>query len=68
MIKNIKFWQSWEQEYLKKEQLNIEQRFRLLDAMYDHACALKVFPPQNPMEDLELKVEMVRRLHVSKAA
>lgn len=68
MIKDVKTWQAWEKEYLKKESTRVEERLRLLEAMYTEARALKVFPLQNPLEGLETKIEMVRILHVSKAS
>jgi hypothetical protein len=68
MIRDQKLWQEWEKEYLKKERVDFVQNLELLDAMYEEARALKLFSSRDPLEGLEIKIELARAVNVSKAA
>jgi hypothetical protein len=63
MIKDVKAWEAWEREYLKKEVLTLEQKYRLLDALYEEARDLGIFPLKNPMEGFEVDIRVARILN-----
>ena len=60
MIKDVAFWEAWERDYLARQPTDIAQNRRLLDGMYELARALGVFPPADPLEGIEVKIQMVR--------
>lgn len=67
MIKDTQAWDQWEKKY-KREPVNLELNLRLLESMFAEARSLNLFPPPNPLQDLEVKIEMARVVNVSKAA
>ena len=68
MIQNPRFWENWERELKRKTPVDLLQNIRLLEAMYDEARFLKLFPSRDPREGLEAKLQMVKAIHVSKAS
>jgi hypothetical protein len=63
MILNIKAWEDWEKAYQSKEPVDFARNLRLLDAMYEEAKALKIFPLSDPLEGLDAKIQMVKAIH-----
>lgn len=68
MIQNLHFWENWERELKRKTPVDLLQNIRLLEAMYEEARFLKLFPPRDPLEGLEAKLQMVKVIHVSKTS
>ena len=68
MIQNPHFLENWERELKRKTPVDLLQNIRLLEAMYEEAGFLKIFPPQNPLEGLEFKIQWVKAIHVSKTS
>jgi len=66
MIRNKELWEKWEKEQIKKEPLNFKANLALLDALYTHARALGAFPPPDPLQGIDCKIQMARALNVSK--
>jgi hypothetical protein len=44
------------------------QNLRIVEALYREACALGVWPPQDPLEGIEVDIELARMLNVRTAA
>lgn len=65
MIRDVKLWQQWEDDYLRSTPLTLEQKLALLEAMYQEARALGVFPLADPLEGLEVKIHLARVINVS---
>lgn len=63
MIRDPEGWRRWEEASLAAAPLNYEQRLRWYDAAIAHARTLGVWPPQDPMEGFEEKLEYIHRLH-----
>ncbi|MFH1829849.1 MAG: hypothetical protein ABH871_03625 [Pseudomonadota bacterium] len=64
-----KEWQEFEIEELRRERLDIEQKFRLIDALYDEARALGALPMKDPLEGLSVDIRIAKVInHVSRAA
>jgi len=53
MISDIHYWNNWEEEFQRQTPVNVEQNFRLMDAMYLEARQLGLIPRSNPLEGLE---------------
>ncbi|OFW41575.1 MAG: hypothetical protein A3J28_11695 [Acidobacteria bacterium RIFCSPLOWO2_12_FULL_60_22] len=68
MIKDVALWEAWELEYLRNEPVDFARNLALLDAMYEWARSLGVFPPADPLEGLEVKIQMARVLNHVPAA
>ncbi len=68
MIGDKKVWERWETEYLKSEPPDYWRNLKLVEALYEQARVLGVFPLADPLEGLEVKVRMAKVLNVSTAS
>ena len=57
MIKHGEY-QAFESELLRREQLTLEQKFRMLDALHAEAVALGALPLRDPLEGLEVDLRI----------
>ncbi|MBI4165272.1 MAG: hypothetical protein HY508_06005 [Acidobacteria bacterium] len=64
MIRDAQSWADWEARYLASEPADFRRNLRLLEAMYEHARALGVFPLADPMEGLETDIRVAKALNV----
>lgn len=53
MIRDINYWNLWEEELRRQTPVDLEQNFRLMDAMYHEAQALGLMTRLNPLDGLE---------------
>lgn len=60
MITNPKKLRKFEQNLLKRDTTSIDQKFRLMDAMFKEARALRVFPLKDPLEGLETDIKVAK--------
>jgi hypothetical protein len=60
MVKNPKKLQAFEAERIRAEKVDIEQNFRIVDALYEEARLLGVLPSKDPLEGIEVKVRIAR--------
>ncbi len=68
MIKDSQAWASWEKKHSQKNPPCVADNLRLLDAMFEEAKALGVFPLLDPLQDLDVKIYLAKAINVSKAA
>lgn len=62
-------WQEFEREEMAKEHLSIEQKFLLLDALYEEALYLGVFPLKDKLEGIDIDIKVAKVVNsVPKAA
>jgi hypothetical protein len=64
MIKDKIFWETWEAQYIASEPPDFMRNLRLVDAMYEHARAIGVFPLQDPLEGLDTKIRLAKVVNV----
>jgi hypothetical protein len=64
MIRDIEYFESWERERLKEDDLDFESKLRLMDAMYEWARQLGVFPAKDPLERTEVDLRIAKALNV----
>jgi hypothetical protein len=64
MIRDVQAWEAWEREYQRAEPVDIQRNFALMDAMYEHARKLGIFPLADPLEGLEEKFLFAKALNV----
>lgn len=60
MIKNSEKLQKFEDELTRKEKVNIRQNFRLVEAMYEEAVSLGVFPLKDPLDGIEVDIKVAK--------
>ncbi len=68
MIKGSQF-QAFERERIKKEKLDVQRNFRIVEALYEEAAAPGIFPLKNPLEGIEVDIRIAAAVnHVPKTA
>jgi hypothetical protein len=48
MVRNEAELRAFEDEMVSRDELSLTEKFRILDAMYEEAAQLGVFPESNP--------------------
>jgi hypothetical protein len=61
MILNRNEMEKFEKELIRSEKVDLHRNFAILDALYEEAVALGVFPLQDPLDgfDVDLKIARV---------
>ena len=60
MIKNCETLLTFENDLIRKSKPDILKNFRLVDAMYDEAVALGIFPLKDPLDGLEIDIKIAK--------
>ncbi len=60
MIRDKRKWRQFEREFAREEELTIEQKYKILNALLQEAWTLGVFPPKDPLEGIEVKIKVAR--------
>ena len=68
MILNSRKWLCFERNLKKHEEVNVENNFRILDALYKEAVALKVLPLKDSLEGLDAKIKIAKAVNYVSAA
>ena len=63
MIKDGELLRKFEDDLIASSPLSYEAAMNLLESMYREAIALGVYPPADPLEGIEEKIELARVLH-----
>ena len=63
MVSNSKKLQAFEAERIRAEKVDVEQNFRILEALYEEAVMLGAFPPADPLEGIEVKIRIARAIN-----
>jgi len=64
MIKNQELLEKFETKLISSQKLSYEKNLKIFESMWNLACELKVFPPENPMEGIEKDIELARILNL----
>jgi hypothetical protein len=59
MIRNNEF-QKFEMELVKREKVDIERNFRVVDALYKEAVTLGIMPLKNPLDGIEVDLKIAK--------
>ncbi len=65
MIKNIELWEEWEKEYCRSQKPDFMWNLKIFEALYEEARALGILPPADPLEGIETKINLARKVNVS---
>ncbi|GAB4417211.1 MAG: hypothetical protein OHK0032_13270 [Thermodesulfovibrionales bacterium] len=60
MIKNPSLLQKFEDSFIKSEPMSFDRAMRLFTALYNEAKTFGVFPPEDPMEGIEVDIRVAR--------
>lgn len=63
MIKNYEKFKKFENDFISKEKLSIEQSFCIMDEMYKEAAYFGIFPLKSPLEDIEDDIRLAKILN-----
>jgi hypothetical protein len=64
MIRDINYWNHWEEELHRKTPVDVEQNFRLMDAMYQEARHQGLTTRLNPLDGLEAIILYAKAINV----
>ena len=64
MIKNQELLGKFETKLISSQKLSYEENLKIFESMWNLACELKIFPPENPMEGIEKDIELARILNL----
>ena len=68
MISNREVLQKFERDLLRKSKVNIIENFRIVEALYREAVALRIFPMKDPLDGLEVDIKIAKVINsVSKS-
>ena len=67
MIKDRVYWAAWEAGGPLREPPDFQRALALMDDFLEYAHRLGVFPPSDPLEGIEHKIALARKLHVGTA-
>ena len=60
MITNRRELEKFEKELIKNDKADLHKNLAILDALYEEAVALGVFPPKDPLEGLDVDLKIAR--------
>ncbi|MDP2210073.1 MAG: hypothetical protein Q8K98_15055, partial [Bacteroidota bacterium] len=59
MVKNKRILKQFESRQVKRR-MSYVQKLKIFDEMYKHALELKVIPPKNPLEGIEIIIKIAK--------
>jgi len=63
MIKNAKKLAEFERRLLETENLSLNQKWKLFDALFKEAVSLGIFNDKNTMDGIEVDIKIARAIH-----
>ncbi len=60
MIKNYSLLQKFEDSFIRNEPMSFDRAMKLFTALYNEAKDLGVFPPEDPMEGIDVDIRIAR--------
>lgn len=67
MVRNRTAWTEWEARYTASQPVDFHRNLEMLEAMYEYARFLGVFPLDNPLQGLETDIRVAKALNVPTA-
>ncbi len=64
MVRDPTFWAEWEARYIASQPADFQRNLKMLEAMYEYARFLGVFPLADPLEGLETDIRVAKALNV----
>lgn len=63
MIRNSKLLNQQQKKFMQEEKTDFLRNLRLVEALYQEARTLGIFPLKNPLEGLDDKIRLAKRLN-----
>jgi len=64
VIRESKLLRKFENAQLRRRPVDYRENLRIVEALYQEARALKAFPPSNPLDGIEVDLQLARILNV----
>lgn len=64
MIRDVNYWNHWEEELQRQTPVDVVQNYRLMDAMYQEARQLGLITRLNPLDGLEAIILYAKAVNV----
>ena len=64
MVRDPNLWAEWEASYIASQPPDFHRNLELVEAMYEHARHLGVFPLADPLEGLATDIRLAKALNV----
>lgn len=68
MIRNAKLLKEFEREEIRKRKPDYFQNLRIFESLYEEAKHLGIFPLQDPLEGIDVDINLAKALNVQKPA
>lgn len=63
MVKNYQELQKFERDLIASEKADYRKNFRIVEAMYQEALELGIFPLKNPLEGIEVDIKIAKAVN-----
>ena len=63
MIKDVKYWEEFEKKLISETKPDYLKNLEIFKKMLEHAKAMGVFPPKDPLEGIEVDIRIARKLN-----
>ncbi|MCD6579475.1 hypothetical protein J7L48_08355 [bacterium] len=63
MIKDTEEWTKFEKDFIKNEKLTLNEKYAILESMFEEAIYLKIIPLKDPLEDLDHLIKFVKEIN-----
>jgi len=60
MIRDAALWERFEAEWQRCQKPNLEENLRVFEVLLEHARALGVWPPEDPLEGIEHDIALAK--------
>lgn len=64
MVRDPNLWAEWEGSYIASQPADFQRNLKMLEAMYEYARFLGIFPLADPLEGLEVDIRVAKALNV----
>ncbi len=54
---------AFESERIRSDKMDLDQKYRILDALYEEAVMLGVLPRKDPLEGIEVKIRIAKAVN-----
>jgi len=63
MIRDPETWRRWEARWQRRTSADLEANLRVFRTLMEHARALGVWPPENPLEGIEVDLRLAKAVN-----
>lgn len=60
MIKDRKLLEAFERKFQAEDRIDLKTKYKILDALYQEAVHLGVFPLKDPLEGIEVDIRVAK--------